>query len=271
MDPPGSAPLVGVPPSCPNMRHGVNTCVTYHHADPTRPDTVTPARARPDPTCRGCSRISKGTPGGGRMWLYVGGLFFLRVGGFRFLRCVRVEVDLSILTGLQGAWVRDAVFGGMARCSRCDERKSVVEFRPRPVSRSARAGISCYCRDCESLMKRASRDQLRELVREIKSNTPCADCGLYFHFSAMDFEHTGDDKVADVSKLMATGGFRRALAEMEKCEVVCSNCHRVRTWKRLQEGGGRMIHPAMARVRPVVQVGAHQVMALFDVGDASGL
>ena len=77
------------------------------------------------------------------------------------------------------------------------------------------------------------REVLQLLVREYKETNPCADCDKYYHFSVMDFDHISDDKEAQVSRLMSCGSWKRVLREIEKCELVCSNCHRVRTYKRL--------------------------------------
>jgi hypothetical protein len=74
------------------------------------------------------------------------------------------------------------------------------------------------------------RERNARIVREAKS-VPCADCGKRFPPYVMDFDHLGD-KVANVSYLMPSAGEERLQSEMAKCEVVCSNCHRVRTHER---------------------------------------
>jgi hypothetical protein len=46
----------------------------------------------------------------------------------------------------------------------------------------------------------------------------------------MDFDHVSGDKVDDVCRLMFdTGKWERILTEIAKCELVCANCHRIRT------------------------------------------
>jgi len=71
-------------------------------------------------------------------------------------------------------------------------------------------------------------------VRDRKSAGSCADCGGMFHPVAMDYDHVGTDKIAPVSKLCADNvSYERIDAEIAKCELVCSNCHRVRTYERL--------------------------------------
>jgi hypothetical protein len=59
------------------------------------------------------------------------------------------------------------------------------------------------------------------------------DCGGKFHFSAMDFDHRdASTKLNLVSYLKLAANKAALIEEMAKCDLVCSNCHRVRTWKR---------------------------------------
>lgn len=63
---------------------------------------------------------------------------------------------------------------------------------------------------------------------------PCADCGIEYPYYVMDFDHVSDDKEANLADLVRVGASLVKLqAEINKCEVVCSNCHRIRTFKRL--------------------------------------
>jgi hypothetical protein len=80
------------------------------------------------------------------------------------------------------------------------------------------------------------REAAREMVIAIKTGNPCMDCGESFHHVAMDFDHrTGEDKRAQVSHLQKHGAsIDVILAEIAKCDLVCANCHRVRTYNRHQ-------------------------------------
>jgi len=55
----------------------------------------------------------------------------------------------------------------------------------------------------------------------------------------MQFDHIGTDKVASISDLVRNKGMKVLQAELLKCELVCSNCHALRTWKRKLELRGR--------------------------------
>lgn len=68
-----------------------------------------------------------------------------------------------------------------------------------------------------------------KIYREAKDK-PCADCGKRFPACAMDFDHVRGIKLFDVSSKLGTP--EELIAEIAKCDVICSNCHRVRTTKR---------------------------------------
>ncbi len=69
---------------------------------------------------------------------------------------------------------------------------------------------------------------LRHFLNEIKMTRGCIDCGYRGHPAALDFDHIGDkERLVSFCKSEA-----QALREIEKCEVRCSNCHRIRTWER---------------------------------------
>ena len=89
---------------------------------------------------------------------------------------------------------------------------------------------------------RRKRDRMREVLRQAKSK-PCTDCGGEFPYFVMDLDHReGEVKGKEVGRLIATLSFRRLLVEIVKCDVVCSNCHRIRTHSRGQYYSGMGQH-----------------------------
>lgn len=69
------------------------------------------------------------------------------------------------------------------------------------------------------------------LLSLFKSDESCADCKKKFPPECMDFDHIRGDKEFLVSEA-ETKNPQRVQKEVEKCELVCSNCHRIRTKKR---------------------------------------
>jgi hypothetical protein len=67
----------------------------------------------------------------------------------------------------------------------------------------------------------------RHIVRSMRRK-PCADCAISFPIVCMDFDHVRGEKLLNIGR-----GTSRSeavlIAEIAKCDVVCSNCHRIRT------------------------------------------
>lgn len=76
----------------------------------------------------------------------------------------------------------------------------------------------------------------QDFATQEKLRLGCADCGYNAHPAALHFDHLpGSDKRAEISRMLKRDIPREELvAEMNKCEVVCANCHAVRTATRLQ-------------------------------------
>lgn len=77
------------------------------------------------------------------------------------------------------------------------------------------------------------RNEINELVRKLKQESPCKDCGNSYPYYVMDFDHLdGYTKVREINYLSSTGRIGALKKELVKCEVVCANCHRIRTHTR---------------------------------------
>ncbi len=72
---------------------------------------------------------------------------------------------------------------------------------------------------------------------EYLSNATCKDCGEY-DFAVLTFDHVTGKKKMSISQMAAQGYSIEAIREeMDKCEVVCFNCHMRRENER--RSGGR--------------------------------
>lgn len=134
-------------------------------------------------------------------------------------------------------------------CSGCQVIKPVEEFNFKYRSKVIRHS---YCRECgkqltRSHYKRNKRSYLdrnarayqrhRALIRQAKS-CPCTDCGIRYPYYVMDFDHRdGEEKLFELNSV-ARKTIPGILKEIQKCDVVCSNCHRERTHQRWRAGLG---------------------------------
>jgi hypothetical protein len=141
----------------------------------------------------------------------------------------------------------------MKVCAACREEKDEGEFNRKGDK------LQSKCRSCQRTYhrlyykknkarfieknrrnKNRQRRRLRAILLENKRR-PCADCGGTFHPWVMEFDHReGSVKEAAVANLVSKGcTHARLLEEMSMCEVVCANCHRMRTYDRFQRVSGK--------------------------------
>lgn len=78
--------------------------------------------------------------------------------------------------------------------------------------------------------------EFRYKINKYKVEKGCIDCGYNLHAVALDLDHVRGTKVRPVSQ-MGLFSQKKIDEELAKCEVVCANCHRVRTHQRGFKGG----------------------------------
>ena len=89
--------------------------------------------------------------------------------------------------------------------------------------------LTPYSRHMDNERSRRVSGAFRVKIAAIKVERGCVDCGYNRYPEALDFDHMpGEVKVKAVT-LMWGHSWEKVLAEIAKCEIVCSNCHRHRT------------------------------------------
>ena len=74
-------------------------------------------------------------------------------------------------------------------------------------------------------------------LREMKTGKTCTDCGGSFPPEAMQWDHLpGTVKLGEISSKIRRWSTKLIFEELANCELVCANCHAIRTYKRLLEG-----------------------------------
>ena len=70
------------------------------------------------------------------------------------------------------------------------------------------------------------RSELREWYASFKSSTGCKDCGETDAFCLQFHHRDPQQKSANVARLISAGWCKeRILQEIDKCDVLCFNCH----------------------------------------------
>jgi hypothetical protein len=130
----------------------------------------------------------------------------------------------------------------MKTCKDCKQQKDFSEFNKKG------SGYQHHCRVCQrkwyknyynSVDKERkrlysnnveSRDRIRKITRDARDR-PCMDCGQSYPYYVMDFDHRDPaNKEFTVARMVSSNmSPEKVLKEIEKCDVVCANCHRIRT------------------------------------------
>lgn len=114
-------------------------------------------------------------------------------------------------------------------------KKSTI-LQPNCISCTKKYHIEHYKANKDKYLqnKLAWKKVAYDKINNLKSK-PCTDCENTFPPEAMDFDHIQDNKEYEIARLVVSNSMTKALAEIAKCELVCANCHRIRTKKRHAE------------------------------------
>jgi hypothetical protein len=134
----------------------------------------------------------------------------------------------------------------MRRCARCGEEKPTSEFN---WKNEAKGWLASYCKPCvrehsrehyiankRSYIERTRRRKRQEranrahLIVQYLESHPCVDCGETDPL-VLEFDHRGG-KEFTIGREFTSRPWEDVLAEIDKCDVRCANCHRRRTAER---------------------------------------
>jgi hypothetical protein len=128
------------------------------------------------------------------------------------------------------------------KCSECSIEQPDSNFAWRNKSKGIRHKI---CRKCQStyskkhyrnnkekkiIQRIIRRRKIREWFKKYKSTLQCEECGEDYP-ACLVFHHISN-KDDNIGNLIRLGWSKeRILEEIDKCEVLCANCHRKKHWK----------------------------------------
>ena len=138
----------------------------------------------------------------------------------------------------------------LRRCAMCGQWKAASDFH------NSRTGQFSYCRECRRaydrryyrehgkagrrVRQRARMLEARAWMAALKEGVPCADCGQAFPVFVMHWDHLpGYEKVGSISEMVGSRSRTITIAELQKCQLVCGNCHVLRTLSRSGRGAAR--------------------------------
>ena len=112
----------------------------------------------------------------------------------------------------------------MKKCSKCKEIKEEKDFYWKDKKHTK---LNSVCKLCSNARMSELRKERYNKVAQYKSEHGCKVCGEKRHW-VLDFHHRDEDeKEKNVSRMICKNfTWERIVEEMEKCDILCANCHR---------------------------------------------
>lgn len=122
----------------------------------------------------------------------------------------------------------------MKTCTSCGIEQPETSFKMR-WSKGRQAGTrQAQCNRC--LYVRYTRPSTERKMKEIHDyqlEKGCVDCGYNKHPAALEFDHVNSaEKLFNIGEEIGNRSREALWAEIAKCEIVCANCHAIRTATR---------------------------------------
>ena len=71
----------------------------------------------------------------------------------------------------------------------------------------------------------------KEACDQIKLEAGCCECGYDANPYALDFDHINpEEKEFNISKKLQQYSWKKLKVEIDKCRVMCANCHRIHSY-----------------------------------------
>jgi len=106
-------------------------------------------------------------------------------------------------------------------CKKCGKEKNLAYFYKN------RNKYSCYCKDCSVRITTERRRIQKQNMLEYKG-ARCTICGFDKHPAALHLHHRDcSDKEFNFSRKNRMVMTDEIIKELDKCDVVCANCHAI--------------------------------------------
>lgn len=134
---------------------------------------------------------------------------------------------------------------GEKLCPKCDTVKPTTSFHK---DKKGKMGHAHYCKECANrktreyhkskssdetwVLKRRKDVSQKQKAAKLKAieylGGKCFDCGGSFPPYVYDFHHLDGETKLDNPSRFLRGSWDLAVAELDKCVLLCANCHRGR-------------------------------------------
>ena len=120
-------------------------------------------------------------------------------------------------------------------CIKCNQEKPIEDF----PFRNKAAGIRrSNCKKCHSEYMKNIYKKKKDTIQEIKSTCCCSKCGYNKCPEALDFHHIDPNQKEEKVSSMISHNYNldKVKDEIQKCIVLCANCHREFHYYEKQKG-----------------------------------
>ena len=111
-------------------------------------------------------------------------------------------------------------------CSSCQEEKLISLFYLRRDQKNLVP--SSWCKECNTKQVVASQRKIKRQCIEYKGGS-CSNCNFNAYDGALEFHHIDPSKKdMEISKIARKKFTEQVRIELDKCLLLCSNCHRMK-------------------------------------------
>lgn len=108
-------------------------------------------------------------------------------------------------------------------CSKCGRELPLTEYHKNGFDRDGNQKYRGYCKECANNLERERYRKKKAFINSQKIQ--CAKCGET-RFYVLDYHHNDPEKKDFTIGKALKGSFSLIQQEIDKCTVLCANCHR---------------------------------------------
>jgi len=107
-----------------------------------------------------------------------------------------------------------------------EHKAKVIEWRKKNPEKCKEYSLKCNRKADRNWIKKKYQIN-KEKTKKYLLSHPCVDCGNK-DVRVLEFDHVRGIKYKQVTNLLQ-GSWNKIFEEIEKCEVRCANCHKIKT------------------------------------------
>ena len=107
-------------------------------------------------------------------------------------------------------------------CTKCGKELPLSDFHWRDKAKGTRRS---ECKNCHNKAMNERNAANRQLIHKLKQSQCCEKCGEK-RWYVLDYHHIEPSKKTDtIAKLMVHSNSNTVVEEVQKCILLCRNCH----------------------------------------------